>query len=372
MQLTVIFLFIFSSFSLVSIHANELILTLAEAKRQGFMIQKKYKTPNSMYSNSRFNKTFSIFKRYRVHQLSWPFELPYKDGAIGNNVAQYQPYETPGFHGGSDMVLESDSWIYAPVSGVLEAGHYAYTDNPDGSRIKHWKAWPQSGDANYFELAVIDADGNRFELHHVDKSTLPSEIIAGLNQGNFKVQMGVKLGRVVQWGTLFHYDHVHVNIHDKDGNWYNPEQFFKLLPDTIKPQCKIMALYKNNKTAWVEPGFKVTNDVANFIALVSDQKLDNKFSQVPVYFELKFDQGDLFFWDFRTNLTSSDTGFADIRKVYAGATKIPTGQTMRQPNGYYPNGVQFLVNLPLPQNQGNGAFQIVVQDMAGNSCVVKN
>jgi hypothetical protein len=350
-------------------HADELRLTLAQAKAQGFIIQKKYKAP---FANNRIINAPQSMDKYRANQLPWPFELPFKDGFIGNNFAQYQPYVIAGYHGGSDMVLESDSWIYAPVNGLLEAGHYAYTDNPDGSRIKHWKPWPQAGDPNYFELAVIDNEGNRFELHHVDRATLPKEVVAGLNQGNFKVSMGAKLGRVVDWGMSFHYDHVHVNIHDQQGNWYNPEHFFKMLPDTIQPKCKIMAIDNTKKSVWVTPGFKLTPNIVNFVALVSDQKLDNHFSQVPVYFELKFDQGDLFFWDFRRNLISSDAKFADIRQVYAQATRLPTGQSMRQPTGYYPNDVQFLVNLPIPSNTGTGQFQISVQDMAGNSCIVRN
>ncbi len=350
----------------ITVQANELVLSLAEAKKQGFVVQKKYKAP---FSNTRFKKTMM---NYRANQLAWPFEHPFKDGFIGNNSAQYQPYETPAYHGGSDMVLENDSWMYAPVSGLLEAGHYAYTDNPDGSKIKHWKAWPQTGSATYFEVAVIDSNGNRFELHHVDRSTLPQDIIEGLNKGNFKVQAGVKVGRVLGWSTPFHYDHVHVNVIDQEGTWYNPEHFFQLLPDTISPKCRVMAMYKNNKTAWVEPGFKISSDIANFIAVVSDQKLNNDFSQVPQYFELKFQEGGLFFWDFRKTLTSSDASFADFRQVYAGATKLPTGQTMRQPGDFYPRGVQFMVKLPIPTNTGNGSFQILVQDMAGNKCIVKN
>lgn len=359
----VVFLLFFLSSNL---YADELRLSLNEAKRQGFVIQKKF---NAGYKNSQISKSI---KRYKNHELAWPFELPYKNGFIGNNFAQYQPYALPGYHGGSDMVLEKDSWMYAPVNGILEAGHYAYTDNPDGSRIKHWKPWPQSGDPSYFELAVIDNDGNRFELHHVDKATLPSEVVAGLNQGKFSVKMGMKLGRVVDWGTPFHYEHVHVNIHDRDGTWYNPEYFFKLLPDTISPQCRILALYSNNKTAWVEPGFKITPDLLNFVLIVSDQKSNNNFSQAPLYYEIRFYQGGLFFWDFRKSLTSSNSKFADIRQVYSSPTKLPSGLTMRQPNGYYPNDVKFLVNLPLPEDKGDGSFQIIVEDIAGNSFTFKN
>lgn len=360
-----------------SVFADVPIISLKEAKRQGFIIQKKqtYSQRSQSTRNNRYNensrmqnsRTREIKPGYRPHQLTWPFELPHKKGFMGNNFAQYQPYSQPGYHGGLDMILERDSWIYAPVSGLLEAGHYAYTDNPDGTRIKHWKPWPHDGDSNYFELAVVDNLGNRFELHHVDRSTLTEEVINGLNLGKYFVKAGVQLARVVPWETSFHYDHVHLNIHDKDGNWLNPEHFFKLLPDNIKPRCEILAISKTNTSHWVTPGYKITEDIAKFVLIVSDQKNQNVFSQVPLYFELSFEQGDTFFWDFRKKLTNSDNNFSDIRQVYSTLTLLPRGESLDQPGGFYPNGVQFLVNMPIPKNKGTGKFKIIVKDMVGNS-----
>lgn len=358
------------------LHATELHLSLAEAKRQGFKIQFIQNKSSTQFQHQRNIHPIKLLANYKKSQLSWPFELPYREGFIGNNFAQYQPYEIPGYHGGNDMVLEKDSWIYAPVNGFLEAGHYAYTDNADGSRIKHWKAWPASGDPSYFELAVIDNEGNRFELHHVDKSTLPKEVIDGLNRGQFLVTADMKLGRVVDWGTLFHYDHVHVNIHDRNGNWYNPEYYFNTLPDSIPPKCQFLVVDKNKKSQWLQNTFNHLghlnqNSISHFVVIASDQKNGNKFSQVPVYFEIDFEGGEKFFWDFQKNLTSSNSTFADIRNVYPQSVELPNGTVMRQPSGYYPNGVKFAVNLPLPSNTGSGQYTISAKDTAGNLCFVK-
>ena len=287
---------------------------------------------------------------------------------MGNNFAQYQPYATPGYHGGVDMVLEADSWIYAPVDGLLEAGHYAYTDNPDGSRIKHWKPWPSSGDPSYFELAVVDNVGNRFELHHVDKASLPQDVMTGLNAANFFVKQGMKLGRVVDWTMPFHYDHVHINIHDKEGRWFNPEYFFTLLPDTIKPQCQFLAFDKEGGSQWLQTREIQIENLSHVVVIASDQKNNNKFSQVPTYFEIAFESGSTFFWDFQKNLTNSNGNFADMRNVYPVRVELPNGSVMRQPSGYYPNNVKFAVKLPLPENTGTGQFMIMAKDAAGNIC----
>ncbi len=374
LKVTFLFIYVLT----LNLKADELHLTITEAKKQGFTVQFTQKRNNTKFQNTRNSSIISSLQKYKKNQIPWPFEFPYADGFIGNNFAQYQPYSIPGYHGGSDMVLERDSWIYAPVDGYLEAGHYAYTDNPDGSRIKHWKPWPAVGDPSYFELAVVDNAGNRFELHHVDKATLPQEIKSGLNSGKLFVSAGMKLGRVVDWSTLFHYDHVHINIHDKEGNWFNPEHFFQLLPDAIKPQCQFLAITKESKPVWLSTAnanrrnIFSHQDFSHFIVIASDQKNNDKFSQVPVYFEIAFEEGDIFYWDFRKNLTSSLQKFADLRDVYPQSVKLPNGTIMRQPNGYYPNGVKFAVKLPMLENTGTGRFTILAKDMAGNFCEYKS
>ncbi|MEK6556526.1 MAG: hypothetical protein AABZ31_14855, partial [Bdellovibrionota bacterium] len=144
-----------TSLSTVSF-ADELMLSLEDAALQGY-------TP--------YQAKPSLFRAqpYLTQPLKWPFEKPYSKSRIGNNFVQFQPYDMPGYHMGDDMLLESNSWALAPIDGKLEAGHYAYTDLPNGNRIKQWIAWPGRGDDNYFEIAVIDGNGNRYELHHVNR-----------------------------------------------------------------------------------------------------------------------------------------------------------------------------------------------------------
>lgn len=365
------------SFSGQIVFADELMMSLEEAKRQGFKSPSsslRNTSPNNGFQNSRLGTTTNrpaTLKNKQAHQVSWPFELPYSEGFIGNNMAQYQPYETPGYHGGLDMVLESDSWVYAPLDGKVEAGHYSYTSLDDGSHLKHWKPWPASGNETYFEVAVIDRDGYRYEFHHINRATLPAEIIAGLDAGNLAVAKGQKIGQVINWMTPFHYDHVHANVIDPRGVVLNPEYIYQLLPDHLPPQCKIVAQLSNGSIKAVDANFKLTNDVINFVVIGSDQKDGNKFSQAPLYYELIFNNGVKSILDFRKGFTTDDGSVIDIRKIYPQTLQMPDGTRLKQPTGYYPNKVTFLVNIPLPIGHNNQSFVLKVADISGNNFVLK-
>lgn len=383
--------FLIALFLVSKLWATELFLTAQEAKQQGFRVvtyaanssapyQKLKKNIFKTFQHSRFekqNKNFNISNfssqlDLAPHELAWPFEHPYHGGFLGNTMAQYQPYSPPGYHGGNDMVLERDSWIYAPIDGVVEAGHYAYTQQPDGSRIKQWKAWPADGDETYFEVAVISNNGMRFELHHVDKHSLPNEIVNGLNHGHLEVKKGDKLGRLIHWGTLFHYDHVHVNIIDPQGRWYNPEYYFALIPDTSVPRCQVLAQNSNGTTDWVNETYILSSQATHFIFICSDQKDHSSFSQVPLYFEVSFNHGDQNFWDFRQNLIGKDQSFADFRKVYPETVDLPNGKSFSQPDSYYPNSTVFAVTLEIPKNHGDGQFVLKAADIAGNTFLISS
>lgn len=329
-------------------HSGELVITEREAIEQGY-------TP---FENKNFNK-FSLFPHLYLDQLQWPFELPYQKGFMGNNFAQYQPYRpTPGYHSGSDMILEKGSWMYAPVTGRLDAGHYAYTHHKDGSRTKQWKPWPQKGRANYFEVAITDVNGNRFEFHHIDRKSLPKDLKACLDTNRCYIQEGEKLGQVVEWTyTPFHYTHVHLNVVSPSGEDLNPEHFFEVLPDDLAPIIQVSARMKNGRTVKVQDGAKLTSEIQHFVVTGYDQKNDNQFKQMPLYYELKLSNGKKTVWDFRKDFKKNGE-FQDLREVFTG----------RKPRDYYPvDNVNFSVKLENPSKDFNGNFVITVKDIAGNS-----
>jgi hypothetical protein len=159
-------------------------------------------------ANQGFETQWKSFKQDVAHlpppleKLEWPFETFSTRAKMGNNFLQYQDYGPAGYHGGCDMILQPGSMVYAPTSGRIEAGHYSYTSLADGSDIKHWKPWPQSGDRMYFEIAVIDNNGFRFELHHINRNTIRTEIKALLDAGGGMVEKGQALAEVIDWGVI--------------------------------------------------------------------------------------------------------------------------------------------------------------------------
>lgn len=328
-----------------TVWSDESRMSLEEAKKNGFEVFK--------FSDSHL-KTRS---EPVPHALKWPFEKPYRHGFLGNNFVQYQPYGMPGYHMGSDMVLERDSWVLAPLSGRIEAGGYTYTDLPDGTNIKQWLPWPKGGGA-YFEVAVISDAGYRYEFHHVSKESLPREIVNILNAGGGRVEKGQRLGQVYQWSTPFHYDHVHVNVYGPEGKQLNPEYFYEVLPDDEAPAVNLVAEYVDGRSSWIDTLDR--KPVKRFIVMGSDKKNNSIFSQAPIYLELKFENGGSTVLDFRYQMLH------DIRKVYPARVRMPDGSIRTQMRDFYPNSPMFYMALDLPADLGNGNFMIRVQDIAGN------
>jgi hypothetical protein len=362
MNTKIAFLFI----ALVSIvptaHADELFLSLEDAAMQGY---KPYESSLAVQPNLVLQDAAVIDA-----PLKWPFESPYAKSYIGNNFVQFQPYGKPGYHMGGDMLLESASWALAPVGGLVEAGHYAYTDLPNGDRIKQWIAWPGAGDNNYFEVAVIDSNGTRFELHHVDRRTLTNEVIEALKNGG-SVVAGQRLARVVPWPTRFHYVHVHLNVFNSFGVAINPESVFEIIPDSVVPNVSFLALYQDGSTEWLKEGVTITKPVKSFIVYGSDEKDLNEYVQAVPYIEFSRDGAIVNALDFRFNLLDSSGIFIDIREFYLGDLLLSDKTVLRQPASFYPlQGTKFHQQIMVNQAPSGNSFQLKVQDIAGNATVL--
>jgi len=338
--------------------AKEPRVSLNEAQKAGFSPVTYSKSP------------LKSAQRLQHAELEWPFERPYSEGLIGNNFAQFQPYTIPGYHGGLDMILEKHSWVTAPISGRLEAGHYTYTEHEDGTSTKHWKAWPSSGPSAYFEVAVIDENNLRYELHHIDKGSLTDEVISQLKSNSATIKKGQRVGRVYKWGTFFHYHHVHLNVVTETGEHLNPESFFRQIKDNKAPVVKILAKYED-KSVWFNEGDKLNKRPKSFIIIGHDKKNNNKFNQVPTYFRLSINGEDISIYDFRMSHKNQDNKFADIRDVYPQRVTLPNGDVLKHNTGYYPNGVNFMVELLVPKDAGPGQVELTISDNAQNDTIIK-
>lgn len=301
------------------------------------------------------------------HSLAWPVEFEDASHQIGNSMAQYQPFGDPYFHGGCDLRTRALATIRTPVAGKIEAGHYGYTTNPDGSLEKQWLPWPARGDATYFEVAVISPDGIRYEFHHVDRNTLPASLVKMLNEGGGTVTEGTELGKVIRWPGFNGYHHVHYNVILPDGTRVNPERLSPLLKDTQAPQVlAAMALMPNGQV--VDAIGALHARPLEFVVAVEERKDGSAYVNPPVLARLVFANGAETRRDFRETLTGPTGQFPPLWDVFRASLRGPNGRQWRTEGGYG-EGTS-LIRL-VPPVGASGPYVIYLGDMAGNLAEVR-
>lgn len=348
------FLFFIFILGVNTVHADERVLPAAVLQKMGY-------------------RPFSSFPHYRGQLqvrselptgLKWPVQFVDATRNIAQNYVNFQQYglALPYYHKGCDLRSPPNSPVKAPVTGVLEGGYYSYTDHPDGSETKQWIPW--NGKVHndpYFELAVITADGYRFELHHVDSMNLPKETIQALNKGNVVVQEGTVIGTVLPWGG--DYDHIHYNIFRQDGVIVNPEAYTVSPPDHVAP--KIQAAYgvrtDGSVVELVNGG--TVGPLQQIIVATTETRDNSIYVQTPPFIGIQFQTRELFAWDFRKVLLGPDAKWPDIRQVFVSKFKTPNGKFLYT-TGQYGKGL-FLMRLIVPAT--HGPFVIAVSDTAGNT-----
>lgn len=338
--------------------ANELVLPRAEALRLGYRPVKA--------TQHRSKADFP----YAKHSLPWPVAFQDDAHTIGNSMAQYQEYgdNEPYWHGGDDLRVQEHAWITVPVAGKLSAGHYSYVNNPDGSMVKHMLPWPQRGQSLYFEVSVTTAEGYRFQFHHVDRDTLPANILKLLNAGGGQVPAGTKLGQVVEWPTEKPegqvYNHTHFDLITPDEKELNPEFYCVLVPDTTPPTVHgVYARFGQSFLKIAERGV-LTKRPDEIVVANTDVKDGNAYVQPTDY--IAFVKGDqtTVVWDLRQRLLTPAGTYPAIRSWFQETLRTSDGTLSTQ--GNYSSDM-FLSRLPV----GNlsGAIQIVLKDQAGNQSV---
>ena len=332
-------------------HADERVGTRAQLLKEGYTpvrVDKLAKDPAFPYG---------------AHSLPWPIEFQDATHTLGNIMAQYQPFGKPYYHGGIDVRTRGGRSVHSPVEGKLEAGHYSYVTNDDGSMDKMWKAWPQQGESTYFEVAVVTDDGFRFEFHHVNRSTLPGPIVDMLNAGGGRVKVGMELGSAITWQGE-DYDHIHYNIVTPAGVRLNPEFESTLLLDTMKPEVSdVIALLPSGKS--VAFGGGVFNEApTEFNLAVQDHQDGNIYDHPPTVAQITFANGVTSGWDFHEKLLGSDGKFPPLWDFFVERMRTPDGRRLATTGGYG-TGVS-VVRLKVPAG-AHGKFTIQIADQAGNA-----
>ena len=346
-------------------HANEQIFTKEEARRLGYApVVPATQTPES---NLIRKKALP-----EAHSLPWP--VPFEDAnhSMGNVMTQFQYYgDAPYWHGGCDLRTRDNEEIHAPISGRIEAGHYGYVINDDGSLTKQMKPWPQRGNDHYFEVAIVTDSGMRFEFHHIDRASLPDSLVEGLNKKQAHVSAGDLLGRVIHWsiqgpdGSLYH--HTHYNIIDSNGVQLNPEYLSPLIADTAAPLIEgVWAVGNLGAIETVREGQPVKlKNIREFVVGTTDRNDGNVYLHSPVRSQLRWNERIAWNWNFGMKLLAPDGIFPNIHDVYKDSMRTPEGQHL-ETSGDYDNNF-FLIRLPVPNPVPSGIFEIRIEDASGNA-----
>jgi hypothetical protein len=307
-----------------------------------------------------------------AHSLPWPAEFENAAASVGNSMAEFQWYDDDGpyFHGGCDVRVARAAPVVAPVGGRVEAGHYGYSNNPDGSMEKFWDAWPKPGSRVYFEIAVVTDEGYRFEFHHMDESKMSPEVLAILREGKGgRVKAGTLLGATIPWPSGV-YHHTHYNIISPSGVRLNPEHYSAVIADLSKPQVETVIAAFGGAGGTVSGKTKDFGDghfdsAPNFFAVAVNDRTDGgKYVHPPVFAELRFAGGEHFTWDFRERLEGPDGKFPPIWQFFVESIRSPGGQSYRTAGGFG-DGLS-VIRLPVPKG-ASGPFTISVADDAGNA-----
>lgn len=282
---------------------------------------------------------FAKFTEQKHH--AWPFPLL----SIGHNMQSYQDYGgEPYWHDGLDIRSRVDQPIYASAAGkVVNLENY----------IK--------GDSKYWEVAILDEEGFVWKYHHVDRDSIPQEIVNAFKNGG-TVTAGTLLGNVVRWpvttyGEVYH--HCHLLVVAKDGKYINPFLMMEPLPDTKAPVIKTIGLAKNHRPV---DGNKISGPHALFLE-ASDLTLHDKFILPPYKISYKLDNGEeKLVWEF-INLPSGTNDSDFINDFYMDGTcgnyscrKFYFNLNFSPAN---PRGIMTL-------SPGKHQVEVTVEDIVGN------
>lgn len=230
-----------------------------------------------------------VFTAQKQHP--WPFPLL----SIGHNMQSYQDYSgSPYWHDGLDIRAQEDQPIYASVGGkVVNIENYV------------------SGNSLYWEVAILDDEGFVWKYHHVDRKSIPSDVLEAYKKGG-SIATGSLIGNVVRWpitsfGEVYH--HLHLLVVANDGKYINPFLMMEPLADNQSPVIHKIGIAKNHRPI---EGNIVSGNHALYLD-ASDLVLHHKFILPPHKISYRLDQKEeKVVWEF-VHLPSgiNDTDYID-------------------------------------------------------------
>lgn len=353
-------------------HADHPVHSPQDLKKWGF---KKY-TPKPLIS------AFSLPQNLAPQDLPFPIALQFPVDQFGALMHQYQDWTTPAyFHAGLDIRGTLHQEVFAPVYGTIEGGYYSYTDSFDGRSEKYFLSYNEVAQGNstppwgelYFELAITDRNGYRYELHHIDAKTLPDTIIDKISNGG-SVAPGEFLGVLVEWPLkLFDhvYHHVHYNVISPDGIYLNPFIVSEPVADSISPVIVNISATKQSSCGTGYPHLiplnseSPTETQGDVVVEAYDQIQEGKARQMPTVIRAEFEGQAPFSWDFSQSLVLQNGAHPDITKIYLYYLCDEKNWLQVATRSF-----RFYIKVPVPPNY-SGPVIITAEDGAGNQTTKK-
>jgi hypothetical protein len=170
--------------------------------------------------------------KYRI------FKQPFK---IGGQFFDYQNFNKLSyFHGGIDLVVPDGTNVYSPVDGNCRVNCYRILSSKMPRRF-FYQRWLFNGinhakDYN-LEISITDKQGRNWMLRHIAPESIPTSLYK--NHGTY-IKKGTYLGKVFKWMFAVKpekslYNHIHLEILDKNKNYANPYPLVGPLPDKYPP-----------------------------------------------------------------------------------------------------------------------------------------
>lgn len=275
-----------------------------------------------------------------LHQYDWPFTL----SSIGHTIASYQKYGWTGyFHHGLDIRGESGEAILSVTPGrIVNIENYASSDL-------------------YWEIAILDTKGFLWQYHHVNKNSIPESIREAYTSGNL-LKAGTKIGEIVHWPVVTfgeRFNHIHLNVLDKDLNYVNPFLFLKKLNDTTAPKIEKIGLLIDGK---ISKKTKVKGEYSLYVN-AEDYIMHSKFKLPPYKISYVIDGTiERTVWEFK-NLPGGSDNEKYLDQFYQSKTcgDYDCRNFFINLNFNKENPVKF------PSQKGKHNIKVKVWDFAGNS-----
>lgn len=217
-------------------------------------------------------------------------------------MQSYQDYGgSPYWHDGLDIRSQIDQPIYAATGGkVVNIENYV------------------PGDELYWEVAIQDQAGFVWKYHHVDRETIPAQVLEAYKNKK-SLPSGVLIGNVVRWpittfGEVYH--HLHLIVVAKDGKYINPFLMMEPLADTKAPVISKIGIAQRHRPL---EGDEVKGPHALYLD-ASDLTLHDKFILPPYKITYRLDQKEeKTLWEF-IHLPSAENDTDYIEDFYMRGT----------------------------------------------------